>query len=122
LADAQGVAHPFRFGFASHLGLVLGKPTIGVAKNRLLGEEAKIAGRTFLVEADEIIGEVVETEQDAKPVYVSIGHMVSLERAVKIVKHCSMRRIPEPTLQAHKLATEHRIFLQIKQSKYPKTK
>jgi deoxyribonuclease V len=114
LADAQGIAHPFRCGFASHLGLALGKPTIGVAKSRLLGEEAKIAGRTFLVEANEIIGEVVETEQDAKPVYVSIGHMVSLESAVKIVKHCAMRRIPEPTLQAHKFATEHRNFLQIK--------
>jgi deoxyribonuclease V len=111
LADAQGIAHPFRCGFASHLGIALGKPTIGVAKSRLLGEEAKISGRTFLVETDEVIGEVVETEQDAKPVYVSIGHMVSLESAVKIVKDISIRRIPEPTLQAHRLATEHRILL-----------
>lgn len=111
LADAQGIAHPFRCGFASHLGLALGKPTIGVAKSRLLGEEAKISGRTFLVETDEIIGEVVETEQDAKPIYVSIGHMVSLESAVKIVKDISIRRIPEPTFQAHRLATEHRILL-----------
>jgi deoxyribonuclease V len=82
-----------------------------VAKSRLLGEEAKISGRTFLVETDEIIGEVVETEQDAKPIYVSIGHMVSLESAVKIVKDISIRRIPEPTFQAHRLATEHRILL-----------
>jgi deoxyribonuclease V len=111
LADAHGIAHPFRCGFACHLGLALGKPTIGVAKSRLVGEEGKIAGRTFLVEADEIIGEVVDTEQDAKPVYVSIGHMVSLESAVRIVKHCSIRRIPEPTLQAHRLATAHKILL-----------
>lgn len=87
------------------------KPTIGVAKSRLLGEEDKIAGRTLLVEADEVIGEVVKTDQDAKPVYVSIGHMVSLETALKIVKHCSIKRIPEPTLQAHKLATKHRNLL-----------
>lgn len=111
VVDAQGFAHPYRCGFASHLGLILGKPTIGAAKSRLIGEPRKIKGQTFLIDKDEIIGAAVFTKQNSKPIYVSVGHMVSLERAVEIVKHCSKSRIPEPTLQAHKLATKERIRL-----------
>jgi deoxyribonuclease V len=109
LIDAQGLAHPYRCGFASHLGLALGKPTVGVAKSRLIGKEVQQEGRTLLVDNGEVIGEVVTTRQGAKPVYVSIGHMVSFETAVKIVEHCSKTRIPEPLLQAHNLATKQRI-------------
>jgi deoxyribonuclease V len=108
LVDAQGWAHPYRCGFASYLGLALGKPTIGVAKSRLIGDPVEVQGQTFLVNKGEVIGAVVNTKQGAKPVFVSVGHMVSLETAVKIVRHCSKTRIPEPTLQAHKLATEER--------------
>jgi deoxyribonuclease V len=108
LVDAQGLAHPYRCGFASHLGLALGKPTVGAAKSRLIGLPVEKNGRTFLVDEGEVIGEIVATKPDAKPVYVSIGHMVSLESAVKIVKHCSKGRIPEPLLQAHNLATKQR--------------
>ena len=111
LVDAQGLAHPYRCGFASHLGLIMGKPTIGAAKNRLIGEPTEINGQTFLVDRGEVIGAVVATKQNANPVYVSIGHMVSLETAVKIVKHCAKNRIPEPTSQAHKLAAKERIRL-----------
>jgi deoxyribonuclease V len=111
LVDAQGLAHPYRCGFASHLGLVLGKPTIGAAKSRLIGTPAERDGETFLVDKGEIIGAVVTTKQGAKPIYVSIGHMVSLETAIKIVKHCARSRIPEPLLQAHKLATKERLAL-----------
>jgi deoxyribonuclease V len=111
LVDAQGLAHPYRCGFASHLGLVIGKPTVGAAKSRLIGEPVEMNGQTFLVDRGEVIGAVVTTKQGAKPIYVSIGHMVSLETAVKIVKHCAKSRIPEPTLQAHKLATKERIRL-----------
>ena len=109
LVDAQGLAHPYRCGFASHLGLAIGKPTIGTAKSRLIGTPVEMSGETFLVDKGEIIGAVVTTKRGAKPIYVSIGHMVSLETAIKIVKHCAMSRIPEPLLQAHKLATEERI-------------
>lgn len=105
LVDSQGYAHPFRCGFASHLGLVIGKPTIGAAKSRLIGELTTKNGRILLVDKNEVIGEVVET-QNRKPIYVSIGHMVTLETAVKIVHHCSIGRIPEPILQAHNLAAE----------------
>ena len=108
LVDAQGLAHPYRCGFASHLGLALRKPTVGAAKSRLIGTPAEKDGRTFLVDKGEVIGEVVTTKPGAKPIYVSIGHMVSLDTAVKIVKHCSKGRIPEPLLQAHNLATKHR--------------
>jgi deoxyribonuclease V len=69
-------------------------------------------GETFLVDKGEIIGAVVTAKQGGKPVYVSIGHMVSLETAVEIVKHCAKSRIPEPLLQAHKLATKERIQLE----------
>ncbi|HUK85279.1 MAG TPA: endonuclease V [Candidatus Acidoferrum sp.] len=116
LVDAQGLAHPYRCGFASHLGLVLDKPTIGAAKSKLIGVQREIDGKTFLVDRNEIIGEEVTTNQNAKPVFVSIGHMVSLETATKIVRHCTKNRIPEPLFQAHNLATKERIRL-MKESK-----
>jgi deoxyribonuclease V len=109
LADGQGMAHPYGCGFASHLGLALGKPTIGVAKSRLVGEPTTIAGQVFLVLKGRIIGAVVATREGVKPVYVSVGHLVSLETAVKIAKKCVRNsKIPEPILQAHKIATEER--------------
>jgi len=113
LANGQGVAHPYGCGFASHLGLAIGKPTIGVAKSRLIGEPTMIAGQVFLVRKGQIIGEVLTTKEGVKPVYVSIGHLISLETAVKIVKCCVRNsKIPEPILQAHKIASEERRKLQ----------
>jgi deoxyribonuclease V len=113
LVYGQGVAHPYGFGFASHLGLAIGKPAIGVAKSRLVGEPKTIAGRVFLVRKDQIIGEVVTTREGVNPVYVSVGHLISLETAVNIVKRCVRHsKIPEPILQAHKIASEERRKLQ----------
>jgi deoxyribonuclease V len=109
LADGQGVAHPYRCGFASHLGLVIRKPTIGVAKSRLIGTPTEIGGDVFLVQNGQIIGSVVKTKGDSKPVYVSVGHLISLGTAIKIVKHCVRNsRIPEPLLQAHKISSKER--------------
>jgi deoxyribonuclease V len=71
-------------------------------------------GITLLVDKDEVIGEVVTTKPDTKPIFVSIGHMVSLNTAVKMVKHCAKNRVPEPLLQAHNLATRKRIYWQMK--------
>ena len=108
LADGQGIAHPYRCGFASHLGLALGKPTVGVAKSRLIGEPVN----AYLVENGQIIGAVVTTKKGSKPVYVSVGHRISLETAVKLVKHCVCgSRVPEPLLQAHRIATAERQLL-----------
>jgi deoxyribonuclease V len=109
LADGQGTAHPYGCGFASHLGLAIGKPTIGVAKSRLVGELTTIADHVFLVQKGKVIGAVVTTKEDAKPVYVSVGHLISLETAVKVTKYCVRHsRIPEPLLQAHKIAAEEK--------------
>jgi deoxyribonuclease V len=109
LVDAHGFAHPYRCGFASHLGLATGKPTIGVAKSRLFGKVENAKGKrdvALLKHDNEVIGAVVTTRLGCKPVYVSVGNMVSLKTAVKIVKHCARHnRIPEPILKAHELAT-----------------
>jgi deoxyribonuclease V len=115
LVDGQGAAHPYGCGFASHLGLVIGKPTVGVAKSRLIGESKTVAGQKFLFQKGRVIGEVVTTKKGAKPVYVSVGHLTSLGTAVEIVKHCVRNsRIPEPILQAHKIASEEKLKVQAK--------
>lgn len=115
LVDGQGAAHPYGCGFASHLGLVMEKPTVGVAKSRLVGESKTVAGQELLVQKDQIIGAVVTTKEGVKPVYVSVGHLISLGTAVKIAKHCVRNsKIPEPILQAHKIAAEEKRKVQEK--------
>jgi deoxyribonuclease V len=108
LVDGQGYAHPYRCGFASHLGILLRKPTIGVAKTKLLGKETNAKETiTFLEDKGETIGARVMMKKGLKPVYVSVGNMVSLNTAIKIAKHCiRFDRIPEPIVAAHDLATE----------------
>ena len=107
LVDAQGVAHSYGCGFASHLGLVIEKPTIGVAKSRLIGENKTVAEQELLFQNGRVIGAVVTTKEGVKPVYASVGHLLSLGTAVEITKHCVLNsRIPEPILQAHKIAAE----------------
>jgi deoxyribonuclease V len=109
LVDGHGMAHPNRCGFASHLGIVIGKPTIGVAKNKLIGVPMKIAEKVFLVDKGQIVGSVVKTRENAKPVYVSIGNSVSLDAAVEIVKKCSViNRLPEPIRLAHEIASREK--------------
>ena len=109
LIDGHGFAHPYHCGFASHLGLVINKPTIGMAKSKLFGEveENRTEGDVgFVKHKGEVIGAAVITKRECKPVYVSVGHMTSLETAIKIVKHCAHHdRIPEPILKAHEIAT-----------------
>ncbi|MEM1550933.1 MAG: endonuclease V, partial [Candidatus Bathyarchaeia archaeon] len=103
LVDGQGVAHPYRLGFASHLGVTLNVPTIGVAKSLLCGEilEGSDLWKPIVYEG-EVVGGAVYTRRGAKPVYVSIGHKVSLETAIKIVLACTREhRIPEPLHVAH---------------------
>ncbi|MEM2972294.1 MAG: endonuclease V [Candidatus Bathyarchaeia archaeon] len=108
LVDGHGFAHPYGCGFASHLGLIIKKPTVGVTKNRLFGELENEAGKdvAFLRHDGKIVGARVVTKRGCKPVYVSVGHMVSLDTAIKIVRHCAIRsRIPEPILKAHEVST-----------------
>jgi len=113
LVDGQGYAHPYGCGFASHLGLAISRPTIGVAKSRLFGEAEESGNRddvTFLRHEGGIVGAAVKTKKSRKPVYVSVGHMISLETAIEIAKHCARNnRVPEPILKAHETAnTEKR--------------
>jgi deoxyribonuclease V len=111
LVDGQGYAHPYHCGFASHLGLVVNKPTVGVAKSRLFGDVEKTQFKDFSVlkHGDEIVGAAIVTKHGSKPVYVSAGHMVSLEKAIEIVRHCTSNcRIPKPILEAHRIATEEK--------------
>lgn len=110
LVNGQGFAHPYRCGFASHLGVVLGKPTIGVAKSKLVGKVEPFQNREFayLKDGNEIIGAALKITS-GKILYISVGHMVSLETAIKIVKHCIRREgVPEPLRLAHEKATTER--------------
>ena len=107
LIDGHGVMHPYGLGFASHLGVALNKPTIGVAKSPLVGRIGKFNDENWapMKHKGEVVGVALVTKKRAKPVYVSIGHLISLRRAVEIVKHCILNhRIPEPTRLAHALA------------------
>ena len=111
LVDGQGVAHPFRFGFASHLGLVIDRPTVGVAKSLLCGEVGKFndGGWAPIIDKGAVIGAAVRTLFGEKPIYVSIGHKVSLDKAIIVVRHCARgKRIPEPILKAHVIANEEK--------------
>lgn len=107
LVDGQGIAHPYRLGFASHLGLVLDIATVGVTKTLLCGKitEAEYDVWKPIIHEGKIVGGAVFSKLDAKPVYVSIGHKVSLETAIKIVLECTRKyRVPEPIREAHIIA------------------
>jgi deoxyribonuclease V len=110
LCDGQGYAHPRRFGLACHLGLLCDLPSIGVAKTRLIGEYRKPGdGKgewSPLLDGGETIGAVLRTRAGIKPLYVSIGHRVSLETAIRFTLACTTRfRLPETTRWAHRLAS-----------------
>ncbi|MEO0252267.1 MAG: endonuclease V [candidate division WOR-3 bacterium] len=108
LVDGQGIAHPRGFGVACHLGVLLNKPTIGAAKSKLYGRceipPLKRGFYTYLLgEDDKVIGACLVTKDRCKPIYVSQGHMVDLETAVKVVLENTVHyRIPEPLRIAHK--------------------
>jgi deoxyribonuclease V len=109
LCDGQGLAHPRRFGIACHLGVSTGLMTIGVGKSRLCGshqEPGPNKGDTAdLIDRDECIGKVLRSRAGVRPIYVSLGHRVSLERAVALVLACTPRyRLPEPIRRADHLA------------------
>lgn len=110
LADGQGIAHPRRFGFAAHLGWWLDRPTIGVAKSRLVGEHEEPGpekgDRAPLLHDGEVIGAALRTRRGCKPLFVSPGHRVGLDSAVLLTLACTPRyRLPETTRQAHRLAS-----------------
>ncbi len=110
--DAQGMAHPRRVGLATHIGILLDIPSIGCAKSRLCGEHMPPApGKGSwepLYDKGEVIGAVVRTRDNVRPVFVSIGHRMDLESAVAMVLNCTTRyRLPEPTRLAHQIANSN---------------
>ena len=111
LIDAHGLAHPYRCGLASYVGVIKKIPTIGVAKNKLCGKVGEYVDIIApVVEDGETIGVELITKRGEKPVYVSVGNMVSLNRAVGIVRHCTRNhRMPEPLRMAHEKATREKL-------------
>lgn len=110
LVDGQGIAHPRRLGIASHLGLLLDRPSIGVAKSRLIGQHTELpvdkGAWVPLRERDEIIGAVLRSRTGIAPLYISTGHRISLETALAWVMRAVTRyRLPETTRAAHRLAS-----------------
>lgn len=104
LCDGHGIAHPRRLGLASHLGVITGIPTIGVAKTPMGMYDAPGIGRgewTPLIDDGETVGRVLRTQDGTKPVFVSVGHRIDLATAADLVLRLAPRfRLPETTRRA----------------------
>ncbi len=110
LCDGQGTAHPRRFGLACHLGVLTDLPSIGVAKSRLIGTFEPVGPEkgdySWLRAGEEILGAVLRTRKGVQPVFLSVGHRISLPTALRYVLGCTTKyRLPETTRQAHRLAS-----------------
>jgi deoxyribonuclease V len=112
VVDGHGLAHPRLFGVACHLGVLTDRPTIGCAKSLLVGTPNRplAAERGHWVEleyAGQVVGAIVRTRSNVKPVYVSVGHRITLDEAVELVFRLADRyRLPEPVRRAHNYVTE----------------
>jgi deoxyribonuclease V len=111
IVDGHGYAHPRRFGLACHLGVWLDIPAIGCGKSILVGKQAPLENLrgsvALLQDGGETIGAAVRTRESVKPVYISFGHRIDLESAIRITLNCGRGvRLPEPTRWAHRLASE----------------
>jgi deoxyribonuclease V len=109
LVDGQGIAHPRRFGIACHLGVLTGIPSIGCAKSHLIGsyrEPGREKGEWSPLEEDgTVVGAVLRTRTDVRPLFISPGHLITLEQAVAVVLHCCTDcRLPEPMRLADRAA------------------
>lgn len=110
LCDGQGLAHPRRLGLACHLGVLLDLPTIGVAKSLLIGKHEDLplekGSQRPLIDGEETVGMVLRSRTKVKPIYISIGHKISLSTAVGYVIGCLTKyRLPETTRWADRLAS-----------------
>ncbi len=115
VVDGVGIAHPRRIGIASHLGVLIDKPTIGCAKSVLTGtykEPAKEAGSLsylFDPKNKEIIGAALRTKKNVKPVFISTGHNIALDDSLTVIQAVTRGyRLPEPTRLAHLAVNDYR--------------
>ncbi len=114
MVDGQGISHPRGMGIASHLGVLLDIPTIGVAKSILVGHPEgplgdAVGSQTPLIWKGETVGMLLRTKARAHPLIISTGHRVSLKSAVELViAACRRYRLPEPTRRAHLGANTYR--------------
>ncbi len=111
--DGQGIAHPRRVGLASHMGIITNIPSIGCAKSLFIGRyeelDKKKGNYSSLVDKDELIGYALYTKDNCRPIFVSIGHKVSLSFARDFILSCvKNHKIPEPTRLAHNYSNELR--------------
>ncbi|MGD2269668.1 MAG: deoxyribonuclease V [Desulfobacterales bacterium] len=111
IVDGHGIAHPRRFGLACHIGLLADIPSIGCAKTKLLGAYDELGPErgsfSYLIDQGEIIGAVLRTRSNVKPVFVSIGHKVNLKECIEFVLNCCRGyRLPETTRRADRLSAD----------------
>jgi len=111
MCDGQGIAHPRGLGLASHVALWLDTPAIGVAKSRLCGQHRDVGrkkgAKVQLTLDGRVVGSVLRTRDNVKPLYVSVGHKITLDAAIGWVLKCAAGyRLPEPTRQAHLAVTK----------------
>ncbi len=109
ILDGQGLAHPRRMGIASHVGVIIDKPSIGCAKSLLCGQHGQVGPNvgdySEICHQSEVIGVALRTREGTAPVYVSIGHKVDLATAIAYVLRCTRGyRLPEPVRWAHQVA------------------
>ena len=113
ILDGQGIAHPQGLGLASHLGVLIDFPTVGCAKNRLVGDyqpfPKKKGTYEYLYFNGKKVGAVVCTKDQVNPLYVSPGHRIDILSSIRLVlRSCAGFRIPEPIRRAHILANSAR--------------
>lgn len=111
IVDGQGIAHPKRFGLACHLGVELGLSAIGCAKSRLVGKyeepAAERGSSTQLLDRDEVVGAVLRTRSNVRPLFVSPGHLITIDAAVAtVLRTTAGYRLPEPQREADRFAAE----------------
>ncbi|RLI89091.1 MAG: deoxyribonuclease V [Candidatus Altiarchaeales archaeon] len=110
MIDGHGIAHPRRMGIATHVGILLDIPTIGVAKKKLIGDfkaPEKVGEYEPLGYQNEIIGAVLKSREGCNPIFISPGHKISLKNGIEVVKKCLKgHKLPEPTRLAHKFVNE----------------
>ncbi len=109
--DGMGQMHPRRMGVAAHLGLWLGRPTIGCGKRHYIGEyqqPGNVKGNSAIVTYQgEAVGHVLRTRTNVKPIYVSVGHLAHIKSAVELTLACTPKfRLPLPIRMAHRAASE----------------